>query len=446
MRRYPPFSRRRSVLPPGPTDSPSLQSSEFAHHPYELFDRYRARYGDVFTLRMVGLPEMVVVGDPTLAQDVLARPSEFLGGAGNRATKVNVALGDHFLMSLDGEAHERLQRRLLAIMATARGRLMTDVRTLTRARMDSWPRDASFSLELEMQRLALDIILTVLLGADREPMRRRLGDLVHRMVGTSLLDGTPNMLRSSLGFFPLREDVHALIDEEIDHRRREGRGERIDVLSTLLEPHDGEEAMTREEIRDQVLSMTVAGYDTTATTLTWALLHLLDDPAVAAAVAPDVARIAALAEPTAAELLSATRLNDLVNETARLFPVSPIVNRMTRVETRLGPWSLPPGIMVCPCLYLLHRHESFGDDADRFRLDRRPTQNRACFLPFGGGERRCIGQGFARPEMNLVLATILSSLRLEAVGAQPKGVRRGFVVIPDTGLPVRILGRASVAV
>ncbi len=428
----------RSGLPPGPGASMADQSAAFTHRPYALFDDCKARFGSEFTLRMVGLPPMVVVSDAQLVAEVMRHPEIYVGGAGNRATSVHVALGEHFLLALDGAEHEALQRQLLDIMSVTRAYGMPQVRELTLRRIDRWPTATRIELAHEMQMLALDIILTMLLGADREGAIGLLAKHIHHMVGTSLLDGEPSMIRSSLAFFPARIPIYALLDSEIAHRRRAGRGTRRDALSMLLEPDPGPavQHLRNAQIRDQLLSMTVAGYDTTATTLAWALHFVLRDADVLASVIDDCRRVVAEEDPSPGFLLARHSITDVVNETARLQPVSPIVNRLTSRNTRLGPWQVPAGTMVCPSLYLLHRDPIFGSDAHTFRHDRQAARQRDHFMPFGGGERRCIGQGFARPEMNLVLGTILGGCQLQLLQRDSGAKRRGFVVVPDSGVPV----------
>ncbi len=441
----PDAAHARQYLPPGPGTSMADQSAAFTHRPYAFFDECRAVYGSEFTLRMVGLPPMVVVSDPALVTEVLDTPEVYLGGAGNRATSVHIALGEHFLLALDGQAHADLQRRLLGIMAVARAEGMPRVRELTLARVHAWPIGGRIELAHEMQMLAIDIVLTMLLGHDRHHQRAELARRIHHLVGTSLLEGEPSMIRSSLAFFPARIPIYELLDVEIAHRQRVGRGNRTDALSMLIEPDAGAAAgrLSHVQIRDQLLSMTVAGYDTTATTLAWALHYALGDAAAMASIREDCLQVAGCAQPTPSFLMARQALTDLVNETARLQPVSPIVNRMTSRNTRLGRWQIPKGTMVCPALYLLHRDAIFGPDAHLFRHDRRPARQREHFMPFGGGERRCIGQTFARPEMNLVLGIILGGCDLRLLSRESGARRRGFVVIPDSGVPAVCTARQA---
>ncbi len=433
--------RSQGQLPSGPRMSPFEQSCAFTYHTTAFLDECRQRYGPVFTISTMTIRDIVMVADPDLATEILAKNNQhiFVAGAANKRTLVHQALGESFLMALDGEAHEAARRRLGGILEEARHGFLDDIRKLVLDCVALWPRNDPFSLLAEMEYLALDVILTTILGRIDATRRKAIGRAVHEMIETAHCNGQPTLFPDVARFWPARERAWALLDEEIKQRRLEGGLGRKDALSILVNPtqRDPGPCVNDRTLRETLLALCVAGYDTTATTLAWSFHHLLQSAPAIAALRPECERIASTPELDPDDVIShSSVIGRVLNETSRLHPISPVINRLATRLVRLGDWVIPKGTMVCPCIYLLHRNPALGDNLDRFVFDRRPLRPDSGFLPFGGGNRQCIGMRFAKVEMRVVLSVILTQVELSLMQRRTAAKRRVFVFVPDSGVPV----------
>jgi cytochrome P450 len=241
-------------------------------------------------------------------------------------------------------------------------------------------------------------------------------------------------------------DTDRRVRELIAARRREGTAGRQDVLAMLLEARDEQgQPMTDDELRDEMLTLLVAGHETTATTLAWTLHHLLEHPEWYARVRAEVREVTAggAVQPDHAERL--VLLDAAIKETLRLVPIVPLVaRRLTRAAT-IGGTALPAGAFAVAAIYLVHRRPDLWPDPARFDPSRFVGKkiDATHYFPFGGGTRRCLGMAFASYEMKIVLATILSKLELGAApGERIRLVRRGITLAPSGGMPIVVRARA----
>jgi cytochrome P450 len=287
-----------------------------------------------------------------------------------------------------------------------------------------------------MQQITLDVIFRTVFGFDDSPALAPLRDRLTRLVGSIASPATlMSFMQWDLGprspwgrYVRLRRETHELLGAAIDARRR-GDGSGNDVLSILLLARDEDgQPMSDAELRDQMITLLLAGHETTATALAWTFQHLFENPEIFARMR------AALRDGNGDELVDSA-----AKEALRLTPIVPEVGRMLDAPTRIGDWDLPAGVVVAPSIYLAHRRperwpEPERFDPDRF-LDSRPTPYE--FFPFGGGVRRCLGMAFALYEMRIVLSTILSRVELRAAKPGPaRIVRRSITLAPDGGVPV----------
>jgi cytochrome P450 len=204
--------------------------------------------------------------------------------------------------------------------------------------------------------------------------------------------------------------------------------------------------MSDGELRDEMVTLLLAGHETTATTLAWVLHYVLAHPAVHARVRDELAawdggdRV-----PGSSDL---PYLDAAIKETQRVMPILPMVGRRLHAPTTIGGHELPAGVVVAPSIYLAHRRPDVWDDPATFAperfLDRRPSPYE--FLPFGGGNRACLGAAFASFEMKTVLARMLGRVDLRtAPGYRARIVRRGFTFAPSKGMPVVVERRREAA-
>lgn len=440
-------------LPPGPTQSAIFSTLHWMRRPFEFFEDCEARYGDTFTMRLFGLPPLAVYSNPEAVKEIFADTGEMLH-AGRFNLTLRAFLGEHSVLMLDGKEHLRQRRLLLPPFHGERmqayGQVMLDV---TDESIDRWPMNEVFSIHGPMQTITLRVILRTILGIE-EP--RRLAEMSAAITGVLELAAWPPLLVPAMqvdlgpwspwGRYRRRAArMDEMLRSEIRQRRRGGHDGRNDVLSLLIDARDEQgEPMTEDELVDELVTLLVAGHETTATGLAWALRWILDTPAVEHRLLDELDR-AAREGPLTPERIGRLELLDaVVRETLRLQPVIPIVGRVLDKPARVGGFDLPAGTGVVCSIYLAQRRPSVYPDPRRFDPDRflgkKFTPNE--FFPFGGGIRRCIGMAFALYEMKMVLARVLTRTTLRLDRRDPiRVVRRAITLTPSGGLRVRLESR-----
>jgi cytochrome P450 len=353
-------------------------------------------------------------------------------------------LGHNSLLLLDGEAHMR-QRKLL--LPPFHGEHIERFRgIMERAaaeEADSWPVGKPFATLPRMQAITVTVILRAVFGMDAGPRRDEMRGLVVRLL--DLCQSASTMLpqlRVRLGglspwgrLMRCVADVDRALFAEIERRRADpGSADRQDVLSLLLEARDeAGQPMTDQEIRDQLLTLLVAGHETTANALSWAFERLVHEPEVL--------------DRLVGELADGREdfLDAVIKETLRLRPVLPIVARKLTQPVRLEGFRYPAGTVLMPCVFLVHRNERIYDRPEAFRPERflgHDAPATYAWIPFGGGVRRCLGASFALVEMRMVLRTVLSRVELRAPGRRSEPIaRRSFTFSPRRAGRVVVTGR-----
>jgi cytochrome P450 len=437
------------MLPPGPPRSQRYwYLARWLRRPIEVLEECREKYGDTFKLDL-GLPSanLVVTGDPDMIRDVFAAgPDDMHAGAANIVLKP--FLGGHSLLLLDGREHIRQRKLLLPPFHGERmqayGKAMIDA---TNDTIDRWPVGAPFTFSQSMREVTLDIILRTVFGLDDPRSDPLFEELTHTLDDS----GSPFMLlpwmQVDLG--PLtpwgRFQAHArrvdvLLHAAIRARRAGGTRGRTDVLSMLLDARDeAGEAMTDLELRDQLITLLVAGHETTATGLSWAFRYLLEQRDTEARLRDEVANVR---DPEAIAALP--YLDAVVREALRVRPVIPMVGRRLQKALRVGNWELPRGVFVAPSIWLAHHREQVFASPMKFMPERFLGKKPGAYewFPFGGGIRRCIGMAFALYEMKMSLATIVQRTSLSlAPSASIDVVRRSITLAPADGLRVVVRER-----
>jgi cytochrome P450 family 135 len=404
--------------------------------PTALLEDCLRRYGDAFTLRLLGFGErgftnVVFLTDPDAIKTLFTAGRDTLIVGELRAPMAPM-FGPASILLLDGRAHMRQRKLLLppfhgARMATYRD-LMIEA---TEREVDRWPRDRPFALQPSMQTITLEVILQAVFGLDDEARRVRVGAAIRDALGivanplSELLMGLPGRI-GPINVRALFErkvaEMDALLLAEIAHRRDDpALAERDDILSLLLQARDEDgELMSNRELRDELVTLLLAGHETTATALAWTFDELFR-------------------HPSALERLHAgdeAYVDAVITESLRLHPPIAFVDRKLRVDLELGSARLPAGTVVAPCIYLAHRRADLYPEPGAFRperfLDRGPETY--SWLPFGGGVRRCVGASFATFEMRVVLETILARARLRPASVRRESAtRRAIVMAPRRG-------------
>jgi cytochrome P450 len=391
------------------------------------------RYGDMFTLRIAYEGTWVILADPEAIKQVFTGdPRVFHAGEGNEI--LAPLLGRNSLLTLDEKRHMSQRRLLLPPFHGERlqgyGQTMQDAAA---REIEGWPTGTPHKLRPRMQALTLEIILRTVFGVD-EGEAGKLADLREALRDFLDLTTNPRFLLPLLIVGPKRirgvnairrriDRVDKLIYREIAERRRTGDVvERDDVLSLMVGAHheDGS-PMRDEEMRDELLTLLVAGHETTATSLSWAVERLVRHP-------EKLERLRAEVNQGREEYLTAT-----IQETLRLRPVISVVLRRLTEPVEIGGYELPAGVSVAPCVYLAHRNPEVYSEPDRFLperfLDNPPGTY--TWIPFGGGVRRCLGASFAQFEMAVVLKELVKRHQIRPANPKPERVfRRAITETP----------------
>ena len=428
------------LMPPGPRLPRVLQTFAFVFAPAPFLDACRRRYGDVVTMGTLFDSKFVMVFDPEVVKQVFRGPHEQLR-AGEANAPLGAVLGPRSVLLLDGDEHLR-QRRLM--LPSFHGERMREYETvMTRAAdraIDSWPVGETFELLPTMQSLTLDVIMHAVFGVEDGPRQEELKRRVRTMldpVGNRaailmmmLSGGRMGVTGRMERFARQRDAVNEMIYAEIASRRAAADlEERTDVLSMMLLARDEQgEPMTDAELRDELVTLVVAGHETTATGLAWAFELLLRNPAVLKR-----ARAAVAGGDN-------TYLDAVVKETLRRRTVVPGVGRVVRgAPFELNGYVIPPGIEINPSIAGMHRRADSYPEPNEFRPERFLSDDPPdtyTWIPFGGGTRRCLGASFATFEMRVVIARVLARAQLRAVGRPESGVRKGVTIVPRRGVRV----------
>jgi cytochrome P450 family 135 len=432
-----------SDLPPGPRRPSLIQMWEWIARPIPFLERCNRLYGDMFTVRFpVGT--IVFISDPEVIKEIFTGDPDLLHAGEANATPLEPLMGKNSVLLLDGPEHMRQRKLMLPSFHGERMQRYGDLmREITEAEIRRWPVAEPFPLRPRTQAITLEIIMRALFGiedAERlDQLRGRLGRLLDiGMKPTALASVVLAPLRKTIGrrtwdrFQRLRSDVDEVLYDEIARRRNAPDiAERGDVLSVLLQARDEQgKPLTDVELRDELITLLVAGHETTATTIAWAFDLLLRHPR-------ELERLQDEIEGDEGD----EYLDAVIKETLRIRPVVPGVVRKLTAPFEVGGRQFPAGIRLAPNIYLTHRRADVYPEPDRFNPERfldRPADTYS-WLPFGGGIRRCLGASFALYELKVVIPTIVRNVTLRAVGDQPEPIRRRAITfVPARDAMVRV--------
>jgi cytochrome P450 len=440
------------TLPPGPKLPVYLQMLNWIYRPIPFMRKCAQRYGDCFTICFPGNPPIIFFSDPEAIKEIFTgNPDQLPAGETRQILKSLV--GQYSLLLLDGTRH-RQQRKLM--MPPFHGERMQAygevMREITDHVIERWPAGHPFPLQPEMQAITLNIILRTVFGVDEGAELSQLRDRLTALLSLganplNLLMNRLSWLRRFLGPFTgqqqlaqLLHKVDNLLFAQIAQRRATGSAGREDILTLLIEARDeAGQAMSDVELRDELITLLVAGHETTATSLSWAFHWLLQRLDVLEKLRTELRQVVGSGPLAPQHVAKLEYLDALIKETQRLLPIIPLVPRRLHVPMRIGGYDLPEGTIVAPCTYLTHHRPDLWPDPDRFDPDRFLTKRPSPyeFFPFGGGIRHCLGAAFAIYEMKIVLAQVLSRVVLRAApGHTIRVIRRGVTFAPSAGMPV----------
>lgn len=431
------------TLPPGPAAPPAIQTVNWLFRPIEFMNSCRRHYGDAFGVTFIGFKTpMVMLSDPEAIR-ALYRGSEN-GLPPGRTVSLEPVMGPRSILLLEGDEHLARRRLMLPAFHGERMRAYESIITELAAReIDSWPTGEIFAIHPRMQALTLEVIMRVVFGVS-DPVRvARLRALLSELLAQTtspLLQLRVLLARRFRGPDPLKAlkrrnaEIGELLSAEVAERRADPNlGSREDILSMLVAARfeDGE-SMSDAELRDQLMTLLLAGHETTATGLAWAFDLLLRHPVTLERLRSEL-DAGEEAYPRA-----------VIAESLRLRPVIPLAGRRLRSELRVNGFTLPPGTDVTPAIWLTHTREDLYPAPLEFRPERFLEEGPETYawIPFGGGVRRCLGASFAEFEMRIVLRETLRRCELRGARRRPEGIaRRNITFSPRRGTPVVVSRR-----
>jgi cytochrome P450 len=406
-----------------------VQTLAAANRPFELLESGR-RVGKTFTIRVVGQKPMVFLSDPADVQELLAAPADALYAGEGAAPPLLPILGDRSFMLLEGDDHLQGRRILMpGLQSAAVQRHADGVVELTEREVASWPRGVPFALHPRLRALVLEMILRVVFGPDPRLPRLRDHLLDAFSIFSSMLLPTPLLRRMPPGrarwsrfqrqMREADEIIYALIDERGEEL--EGQSHLVDLLRAA---HDEDPAaMPRKALRDNIVTMLLAGHETTASTLAWAFQALAHNPAALRSV------VAEIDEDDGSAYLEAT-----VREVLRYRPVFIFtIPRVVKREIEIGGEAFAPPARLLGAIYLIHHDPRIYPDPQLFRPERflDSAPGAPLWIPWGGGRKRCPGLHLAMMEMEAVIRTVLSRLSMQPAGKAIERARlRSLIVTP----------------
>jgi cytochrome P450 len=431
----------RAELPPGPRMHSLLQSIGLLRFRHQFVPYLHRRYGEVFSIKI--LPEgrhLVVFNRPEHVKEIFSGdPEVFHAGKGNAI--LGPVMGEHSLLLVDSAQHKRARRLLMPAFNGHALRGYEDLVTgLAKTEVGRWHEGETFASLERMNALTLEVILQVVFGVTDEDRLGELRPLVNKTVNIPPLVflgwGFPKLQK----YGPWRRTIENQVELDrvmfrviTERRAAADLTERSDVLSRLLQVRDeNNEGLTDEELRDQLVTLLLAGHETTATALAWTLHELGKDPAQ-----EQKARDAATAG-------NSEYLEAVLKEAMRLHPVIPMVVRHLMAPATVGGIDLPRGANVAASIILAHESEQSHPEHARFRPERFLDGEVAIntWIPFGGGVRRCIGAGFSLMEGVAVLREVLTTYDVELPpGATEVPKVRNITSVPRHGARIVVRRR-----
>jgi cytochrome P450 len=443
------------TYPPGPKRNlPFMSLLAYRRGPLAYFQNLAKRYGDISFFR-IGPQEAFFLNHPDLVKDLLVTNNQnFMKGLVLQRAKRLLGEG---LLTSEGEFHRR-QRRL-AQPAFHRQRIasyadvMIDYASRTSER---WRDGDTLDISVEMMRLTLGIVGKTLFDADVESESGEVGKAM--TVVMELFDTLTLPFFELLSKLPLpqlrrfdaaRTKLDRIIFSLVDERRRSG-ADHGDLLSMLLLAQDEEGdggQMTDQQLRDELMTIFLAGHETTANALTWTWFLLSEHPEIEARLHQELDKVLSTRKPEFADVAQLRYTEMVLAESMRLYPPAWAIGRLATVDCELGGYFVPKKSLVLVSQYVMHRDERYYDnplafDPERWTSELRETRPQFSYFPFGGGPRRCIGEGFAWIEGILCLATLARRWRLRLVPHHPVALKPVVTLRPKHGMKMVLKKRA----
>ncbi len=429
-------------LPPEPKSSPLVQTLRWSFRPLPFMQECREKFGDSFSVKFMTFERpMVLISDPAAIKALYTERSH--GLPPGREIILTPIVGPRSLLVTEGADHLAHRKVMLPPLHGERMRSYEPlVEEIVDREIDSWPLGEEFAIHPRMQAITLEVILRVVFGVADGPRLEQL-----RGVLTEVLEETASPFNQLIGLATrrfgggpwakfeakLKQADELLYAEIAEHRANGNYEEREDILSLLMQAEfeDGS-GMSDTDLRDQLMTLLLAGHETTATALAWTFDLLLRHP-------HELGRLRDSLERGEEDYLRAT-----ISESLRLRPVVPLAGRRLNVDLVADGLTLPAGTDVTPAIWLAHTRADSFPEPFAFRPERflEGSPDTYAWIPFGGGIRRCIGAAFAEFEMRIALREVLTRCELHKASPAPEKIgRRNITLSPKAGTPVVVTAR-----
>jgi len=430
-------------LPDGSQAPALVQMMQWITNPFAFMEACAQRCGDLFAAPLgKGLSPVVFVSNPQALQEILTGDTKQFEAPGNVNEILSPLVGKRGVMLVSGDRHRRERQLLMPPFHGDRmrtyGQLISDISEQV---INPWTTGKPFSVRPYMQRISLRVILRAVFGLAEGARYQQLEQLL-----SSMLEGIGSPLSASLLYFPFLQrnlgplspwasfmrrlnQIDQLLYTEIQERREQPDPSRTDILSLLMSARDEMgAAMTDEELRDELMTLLIAGHETTATALTWTLYWIHHLPKVREKLLQELDSLGDARDSSA--IFRLPYLNAVCAETLRIYPIGMLTfPRVVKTPLQLMGYQLEPDTILVGCIYLTHHRQDLYPEPKQFKPERFLERQFSPYeyLPFGGGSRRCIGMAFAMFEMKVVLATVLSRYDLALADNRPvRPLRRGL--------------------
>lgn len=435
-------------LPQGPNKAHLVQIYQMLVNSAAFFEDCEKNYGYWFKINVkTGVP-VYITSDINAIKQIFATSSDTLDAGPAYNSVIASTVGHHSVFTLEGAAH--LRQRKLLLPPFHKENIQLYVRLIQKISQDAierWPKETHFTSFDEMQSITLDIMLTILFGTNSPARYLELRTLLNQLLNTGIIRVLINFqfYISELKYlipvlikkyYTILKKIDELIYKEIQEKKANHTHADYDVLSILIGARDEEnQPMTDVEIRDELITLLIAGHDTSSTALSWAIYHVLSHPDIYEKI-----QTLLVNEPDYG--FQHPYLEAIINETLRITPVVQNVARTTKKPFFINDFEFPEGALIVPSIYLVHHRADLWPNPNQFNPDRFLNQQITpySFFPFGGGVRRCIGMQLAMLEMKILLFQIFKSTHLALKpGYKGKAARRGVISTPKGGVPIKVL-------
>lgn len=418
--------------------------------PLETLEKQAKIYGDIFTfsLRSSSNPQ-VIISNPEGIEKIFTADLKQLDSGEEAGMKLPL-LGQNSLLALGGDRHKRQRKLLMPPFHGERMRVYGElICNITEQVTNGWKIKQRFPIRSSTQAISFEVILKAVFGLHEGSRYEQLKELL-----MARLNPKRPFLQAIMLIFPIlqkdlgswspwgrflrqRQKMDELIYAEINERRSNLDPSGTDILSLMMAARDEDgKPMTDVELRDELMTLLVAGHETTATSLAWAFYWIHHQPQVKEKLLQELDNLGE--NPKANDILKLPYLNAVCQETLRIYPVVNFaLPRVLKSPLEIMGYQLEPGTIVSPCIYLTHHREDLYPEPKQFKPERFLERQFSPYeyLPFGGGNRRCLGYAFALFEMKLVLATVLSRWELELADNKPvKPARKALLMVPKDGV------------